>query len=80
MKKRTTDRAYYLALFILSLAFMLLTGDATAFVFLALLGGYFFIRNNIESWCLSLLGAFLLYAKNDMIYRTDRSSRNLQRL
>ena len=43
MKKESSDRAYYLALFVLSIVFMLLTGDATAFVFLALLGGYLLV-------------------------------------
>lgn len=43
MKKRSEDMVYYLALFILSVVFMLLTGDATAFVFLSLLGGYLLV-------------------------------------
>lgn len=43
MKKRSEDKVYYLALFVLSFIFMLLTGDATAFVFLSMLGGYLLV-------------------------------------
>ena len=43
MKKRSEDMVDYLALFVLSVVFMLLTGDATAFVFLSILGGYLWV-------------------------------------